>query len=396
MVKPSIVGSSYAKKINDEYRQTNSHFISLRERLQESLQGADEFALTAMVVEVKRRVNKRGWTKFEDMALCNAIPASMDKILIDTTMQRAVNFSHILDILNNFRETMVMAIQVYEDPEKPGYYIAWDGQHTAVALYILATKVFGQRVADLKIPVVIYSVKQKAEIRRNFILLNGEAKSLLDYIDLWRQMVCGVLIDGNEEDKVWVAAAEKQAYFERAGLFATDKKFGDHNEEGAFTLLADTICSTSEKSLKHPEVTRMFCDYWIAMKALTGQQRAVDAKEARQLYEFFNLCYAQGIKVDEDYIIEFTQFCKDYFECDWNAKGAFWDKVSQAYENWYVKSNPDGEIDPKTGDIKIHGNKKEFICGAPFLLAQLNKSTKLKLPTYDSDSSFVPSKKDLW
>ena len=383
--------SEYAAKVNSEYRHSESHFISLRERLQESLQGSNEFALTAMVSEFKRRFKK--WAKFEAMALCKAIMVPMDKILIDTTMQRAVNFLHILNILNSFKETMVMAIQVYEDPEKPGYYIAWDGQHTAIALYILATKVFGQRAAELMVPVVIYSVKQKAEIRRNFILLNGEAKSMLDFIDLWRQMVCGVLID-DADDPIWVQAAKKQAHFARAGLFATDKKFGDHEEEGAFTLLADTICSKSDKTLKHVEVTRMFCDYWIAMKALTGENRAVDAKEARQLYEFFDHCYTQDITVDNDYIIEFTQFCKDYFECDWNAKGAFWDKVSQAYENWYIKSNPDGDIDPKTGGIKIRGFSKEFSCGGPFLLAQLKKSTKLKLPTFDS--SFVPAKKDLW
>ena len=383
--------SEYAKKINEEYRHSESHFISLRERLQESLLGQNEFALTAVVAEFKRRFKK--WTKFGDMKLCRAIMVPMDKILIDTTMQRAVNFLHILNIMNSFKETMIMAIQVYEDPEKPGYYIAWDGQHTAIVLYILATKIFGQRVAELMVPVVVYSVKQKAEIRRNFILLNGEAKSMLDFIDLWRQMVCGVEID-KADDPIWVQAHQKQAHFERAGLFATDKKFGDHDKPGAFTLLADTICSKSDKTLKDVEVTRMFCDYWVAMKALTGQDRAVDAKEARQLYEYFDHCYTQNITVDENYIIEFTQFCKDYFECDWNAKGAYWDKVSDAYGAWYKKSNPDGDIDPRTDEIKIRGFSKEFSCGGPFLIAQLKKSTKLKVPTFES--SFTPAKKDLW
>lgn len=383
--------SEYAKKINDEYRQTDSHFVSLRERLQESLQGANDQALTAMVSEVKRRFKKLMWEKFEDLALCKAIMVPMDKILIDTTMQRAVNFTHILSILNYFKETMVMAIQVYEDPEKPGYYIAWDGQHTAVTLYILATKVFGQRVADLMVPVVVYSVKQKAEIRRNFILLNGEAKSMLDYIDKWRQMVHGVMCDG-ADDPVWAEAAKKQEYFERAGLFATDKKFMDHDQAGAFSLLADTICSKTEKTLKPVEVTRMFCDYWIAMKALTGKDRPVDAKEARQLYEYFDHCVSQNIEVDEDYIIEFTQFCNDFFECDWNARGAYWDKVSQAYENWYTKNNPD-DLDEE-GNQRVRGFSKEFSCGGPFLIAQLKKSTKLKTPALDS--AFAPYKKDLW
>ena len=383
--------SEYAAKANAEYRHSESHFVSLRERLQESLQGSNEFMLTAMISEFKRRFKR--WTKFEDMSLCRAIQVPMDKILIDTTMQRAVDFTHILNILNYFKETMVMAIQVYEDPERPGYYIAWDGQHTAITLYVLATKVFGQRVAELMVPVVVYSVKQKADIRRNFILLNGDAKAPLDFIDMWRQMICGVLIDG-ADDPVWVQASEKQAHFERAGLFATDKKFGDHDQPGAFTLLADTVCSKSDKTLKDVAVTRMFCDYWLAMKALTGQDRPVDAKEARQLYEYFDYCHTQGIEVDEEYIIEFAQFCNDYFACDWNAKGAFWDKVELAYNNWYKKSNPDGDIDPKTGEVKVRGFSKEFSTGGPFLLAQLHKSTKLTVPTFDS--SFVPAKKDLW
>ena len=34
--------SDYAAKANAEYRHSESHFVSLRERLQESLQGSNE------------------------------------------------------------------------------------------------------------------------------------------------------------------------------------------------------------------------------------------------------------------------------------------------------------------------------------------------------------------
>ena len=56
-------------------------------------------------------------------------------------MQLEVNMRHILKILT-FSESMVMAIQVYEDESRPGHYIAWDGQHTSIALHIILTKVF--------------------------------------------------------------------------------------------------------------------------------------------------------------------------------------------------------------------------------------------------------------
>ena len=63
----------------------------------------------------------------------------MDAILIDET-QRELNIRHILKILIKCIESMVMAIQVYEDPERHLKYIAWDGQHTIIALFIIQQK----------------------------------------------------------------------------------------------------------------------------------------------------------------------------------------------------------------------------------------------------------------
>lgn len=382
---------SYADKANDFYNQKESHFLSLRERLAESLGDTFEPLLDRIVTEFKRR--HKQWKKFSDLGLCKAIQVPMDRIFIDTTMQRQVNLNHILNILNGFKETMIMAIQVYEDPERPDHYIAWDGQHTAIVLYILATKVFGERIAELMVPVVIYPVKMKSEIRRNFILLNGEAKEPLDFIDMYRQMVCGVRVD-NADDPLWIATELKQTYLEAAGIFVTHEKFGDENEAGAFTLLADTIMSKSEKSLKDPEVTRMFAEYWV----LIHQDRAVDPKEARQLYEFFDACYRAGITVDSEYLQQFAQFTLDYFEADFGARGPFWSKCKMVYDAWYReanKHNPDAERD-EDGEIKVRGFTKEWKCGGPFLLAQLRKSTKLKVPAADNDSDFVPNKSDLW
>jgi hypothetical protein len=383
--------SAYATKVNNFYNQKESHFVSLRERLVESLGDSFEPLLDRMIEEFKRR--HKEWKKFADMQLCQAIQVPMDKILIDTTMQRQVNLNHILNIISYFKETMVMAIQVYKDPEKPGYYIAWDGQHTAIVLYALATKAFGERIAELMVPVVVYNVKQKAEIRRNFILLNGDAKEPLDFIDLWRQMVSGVRVDG-ADDPLWISTELKQSYLESAGIFVTHEKFGDENEVGAFTLLADTIMSKSETNIKDPEVTRMFAEYWV----LINQQRPVAGKEARQLFEFFDACYKAGIEVDSEYLKVFAQFTLDYFDADFSPSGPFWSKCKMVYSAWYRAANannPDAERDDE-GEIKVKGFNKEWKCGGPFLLAQLRKSTKLKVPAVDSDGEFVPSKKELW
>lgn len=377
---------SHAQRVNEQYLQADSHFVTLQERLADALAKAPLFnkQLTAMVDEFKRR-NKQ-WLSFAHLELCKAIMVPMDKILIDTTMQRNLNLRHILKILQYFRSTMAMAIQVYEDPARPGYYIAWDGQHTAISLYIILVKVFGEQTARAMVPVVVYNVKHKLEIRRNFILLNGDAKEELDFIDKYKQQVHGVKTDG-ADDEEWVATAKKNDYLAEAGLFATHAKFGDEDQPGAFTLLADTLMSKSLKTRKDPEVTRMFAEYW----SYLNQDRAVEAKEARQLYEYFNLCFEQKITVDEAYLLEFVAFTKDNFGADFGPDGPFWDKVKIAYTTWYAHANPD--------EYKLSGLRgftTEMRTGIPFLIAQLKKSTKLKTPEFTPNNGFTVKEKDLW
>ena len=383
---------THAQIINARYLNKQSHFITLQQRLNEALKFAPVFnpMLTAVVDEFKRRHTE--WTKFKELELCEAIMVPMDKILIDTTMQRSLNLRHVLKILQFFKSTMAMAIQVYKDDDKPGYYVAWDGQHTAIALYIILTKVFGERTAQAMVPVVVYNVKHKLEIRRNFILLNGDAKEEIDFFDKYKQMVHGVKSDGATDDE-WVEAAIKNDYLAAAGLFATHSKFGDEDQPGAFTLLADTLMSKSVKTRKHPEVTRMFSQYW----AFLNQERPVEAKEARQLYEFFNLCYEQDIKVDDKYLLDFVAFTKDYFDADFSPTGPFWDKVKTAYENWYRSANKGSTDVDANNVIIVRGFTTEMRTGIPFLIAQLKKSTKLKVPKFVPNNGFtVVNKADLW
>ena len=377
---------THAQIINEQYLKSDSHFVTLQERLAEALKTAPLFVglLTGVIDEFKRR--HKDWTTFTDLLLCKAIMVPMDKILIDTTMQRSLNLRHVLNILQHFRSTMTMAIQVYEDASKPGYYIAWDGQHTAISLYIILTKVFGERTAQTMVPVVVYNVKHKLEIRRNFILLNGDAKEELDFIDKYKQMVYGSKVDG-ADDTEWTDTAKKNDYLAAAGLFATHSKFGDEDQPGAFSLLADTLMSKSLKTRKDPDVTRMFATYWTYL----NQQRPVEPKEARQLYEYFNLCFEQGITVDDKYLLEFAAFTKSYFDGDFGPNGPFWDKVKMAYEEWYKKANPESYA-----ESGLRGFTSEMRTGIPFLIAQVSKSTKLKTPTYSANNGFTVAKKDLW
>jgi hypothetical protein len=381
-----------AQKINDLYEVAESNFVTLQERLEKAILKAPFFRsqLEAVVDEFKRRNCSppavRGWTKFSDINICQSIQVSMNAILIDETMQRELNMRHILSILTKFSESMVMAIQVYRDPNKPDNYIAWDGQHTIIALYIILTKVFGERAASTMVPVVVYSSQQKLEIRRNFILLNGDAKETLDFIDTYKQMVYGVKVDGADYSD-WVDTATKNDYLRDAGLFATHAKFGDEDEPGAFTLLADTLMSKTLKTRKHPEVTRMFCQYW----AYLNQSRAVRAKEARQLFEYFNLCFEQKITVDNEYLLKMVAFTKEFFDANFGEDGVFWDKVKDSYTRWYEHANPESYA-----EFGLKGFTTEMRTGVPFLIAQMNKSTTLKTPKYAPNNGFTVSAKDLW
>ena len=387
----ALPSTTYANFVNNQYLQNSSNYVTLQSRLNQELQRNPAFKgmLDAAVAEFKRR--NPSWKKFGDLKLCKALHTTLDLILIDTTLQRPLIMLHILNILANFQETMIMPIQVYESPDQPGRYLAWDGQHTAIVLYIILTKCFGQTLASAMIPIVVYNVTQKLEIRRNFIKLNGEAKEPVDFIEIFKQHVLGVKIDG-ATDKDWVESAQKNDYFANAGLFATHQKYGDQHNDGAFTLLSGTLMHKSAKVRKDPEVTRMFAEYWNYL----GEQRPVDAKEARQLYEYFDACYQQNIRVDSKYLIEMAAFTKQYFEADFSESGMFWSKVKDAYTNWYLKKNADSSDLDKDGNIVIRGFTTEWKCGGPFLIAQIKKSTKLKTPAFVPNNGFQVDKKDLW
>jgi hypothetical protein len=381
-----MTSRTHADKVNQQYNQTGSDPISLERRLTDSLALKPVFnnMLIGVVDEFKRR-NKQ-FKSLKDIELCKSVDATLDQILIDTTMQRELNFNHVKGILSQFRNTMVMPIQVYEDPGYPGKYIAWDGQHTAVALFIIATKVFGERAAKMIVPVAVYPTHEKLEIRRNFILLNGDAKEPLDFIDTFKQMIFGVRVDG-ADDSNWIKANQKQTHLEQAGLFATNSKFGDEDKAGAFTLLADTIMTKNLNKAKDPQVTKYFAGYWSMLNA----DRPVQAKEARQMYEYFDACYQQDIKVDIDYIRELVGFTKEYFDANFSETGSFWDKVKMSYTRWYEAANPESYA-----EHGLKGFTTEWRCGGPFLIEQIKKSTNLKTPTYSPNNGYTVKSEDLW
>lgn len=370
--------STYADQFNAQYAKSESHFVDLAERFNQFCDDNASVEFRMMTREFRRR--HPDFKEIQDVKkrLCCAMTGKLSQIEIDVTMQRLLNLSAVLNMFANFKPTKVMPIQCYEDPERPGKFIAWDGQHTAILLYVLCTMVFEINPADLDVPIVVYDVTSKAEIRENFIGLNGEDKLPLDAIDIFQQMIYGVRVDGSENPS-WVQAELKQQMLEQHKLFVTADKFDNTKEVGAISRLTEI-----EKA--SPQVVKQFGIYWSAIR----KQRAVDPKEIYMMMSWLMLAEIQGIEVDENYLFDIADMNLGFFDANFSPSGAFWAKCETAYENWHEKRYHGWDWAPEPA------MQKQPTHGLPFFNAQIEKSLGRKVPEYHANNGFTPDEKDLW
>ena len=367
----------YADSFNAQYVKSDSHCVDLASRFNTFCDESKAIEFRMMTREFRRRNPNFKTIQDVHKRIARALPAQLSDIEIDTTMQRLLNLEHVLGMLENFKATKVQPIQVYEDPERPGKYIAWDGQHTAILLYILAVMVFEIAPADFEIPVVVYDVTTKAEIRENFVGLNGEDKLPLDAIDLFQQKVFGVRVDGSKKPD-WILAEQKQCMLEKHKLFATSDKFDNTHEVGAISRMA-------ELDKASPAVVEQFGIYWSAIR----KQRSVDAKEIFMMMTWFMLAEVQNVKIDTDYILDLADMNMSLFDANFAPSGGFWAKCETAYENWYQTSpQAAAGFEPSMQKMPSHG--------IPFLNAQIKKSLGRKVPQFVANNGFTPNEKDLW
>lgn len=367
---------TYADQFNAQYAKSDSHFVDLAERFD---QFCDENA--SIEFRMMSREFRRRYPQFKNIndikkRLCRGEHTTLDKILIDVTMQRLLNLGHVLKMLADFKATKVMPIQVYEDPDIPGKYVAWDGQHTAILLYVLCAMVFEINPAELEVPIVVYDVSTKAEIRENFIGLNGEDKLPLDAIDIFQQMVYGVRVDGSEKPN-WLEAERKQQMLEKHKLFVTADKFDNTDEVGAISRLQEIMQAS-------PAAIEKFGIYWSAIR----KQRSVQPKEILMMLTWFMMAEMQEVEVDENYIYDLADMNLALFDANFSPTGAFWSKAETAYENWYEKQPQSAWQEPAMQKQPSHG--------LPFFNAQIKKTLGRETPSYSANNGFTPSEEDLW
>jgi hypothetical protein len=330
------------------------------------------------IAEFKRRnPNIKQWNQ---LMLAEAKSARMIDVQIDGTMQRELDIQWVLKIVNQFLATMVVPIQVYRDPTDPSKYIAWDGQHTLLALWVVAN-IVGADPATIEIPVNVYQSSLKAQMRGNFLSLNSaEGKKALEAIDHWIQQIYGVRLDGSTNPQ-WVATELKQKHLETNGLFATSKKFGDEDQVGAVSRLQE-INKLSIDAVGH------LARYLNNVISSTAAGRPVDEKEMVMMAHYFHRAEMNGIKIDNQYVDDLSATTCALFNADFSPEGPFWLQVKTAYENWHATQPV-----YNTGIVRC---KKEPLHGFPFLVAQLNKSFLHRVPMNDSNSGFYPDSNDLF
>ena len=398
--------ATYASQVNAKYHSTQSHFVDLKDRWNQTMSLYPLNTQATIRSTLKRNI--QGWIVrhpnvklFSHMPICRAETVRLSDIIIDTTMQRQLNISWVLEIIEKWRSWQAMPVQVYTvapdaDTELvylgKGLYASWDGQHTAMAFYVIAVFILGLDPRDVDIPVVVYDVKTKAEIRNNFIESNTEGgKKLLDKIDIFQQQVYGVRVDGATYPE-WLEVEKKQQYLEAADLFLTDKKFGDTDQPGAISRVEDIVSRKVS-----PEIVRQFCVY--AQTVLGFTPRAINTKEAPIILGFLKMAQGDNVTYTDDEVRSLAQLCHQLFSADFDEAGAFWAQLETAYLNWWegYYANHDVSMRPERPRMN-----KDWTQGGTFFWHLLKKRWKdaaglpMHMPRLNIQTQFYPDAKDLF
>jgi hypothetical protein len=393
---------SYAASKNARYKNTSSNLVDLATRLKDTVNSLPIQAQRNWQSKLNQalrvfKANHPGLKSINDISkfrLCKSLTCKLKDIQIDTTMQREPNLTWIATIIENFRAYQAQPIQVYATSS--GGMGAWDGQHTSMALYLISVIGLGEKFEDVQVPINIYDILSRGEIRSNFITSNtsvgkNAGKKALDLIDLYMQMIYGVEID-NVTEPEWVDAHAKWQYIAAGNMFLTADKFGDSTQPGAISRLNEINDSSVE-------VVRKFSVYGSYVVAL--QQRSINTKEIPIIMEFLNLCEQQDISYSDEVIEDLAQHCIDLFDANFDADSVFWEQAHQANVNAYNKANQ---------NVPLHlwpqapRNQKNVAQGMSFLWHQFQKTWVPTQKTLDPNFCFpkqpfgvyVPAKQDLF
>lgn len=285
---------SYATTINATLNRTAHDVVTIEQRFTRLLATNKEFRDGLQIACKTFSLNNPNIKTWADLRLPKGLTASMASIKIDTTQQREVNAKHLLKIIKKFNRMVVQSLCVNESQEDQCMNV-WDGQHTVLALYIIAKHILKiESLEDIMVPVTIYEPDYPSQTREAFIELNSTARSPFDYVDHFRQHVMARRVDN---DPKYEMAHRKQLALEAVGMFVTHEKFNDEDQPGAFSNMSD-FKNDKDYSLK---VHSGYCQ-WVL--ATCGGSRTVTRPtggiESYQVYKFLLMCEKAKIDFSKD------------------------------------------------------------------------------------------------
>ena len=394
--------TAYAQARNGRFTNSSSNLVDLVKRLNDTVAAMPLAAQRNWRAGLKKaladfRKNNPNVKNFDrtNFPLCKAIDKNLCQIVIDTTMQREPDLKWVLHIISNFRAYQAQPIQVYDAGE--GVYGGWDGQHTALALYLIAVFGLGMKFEDVMVPVNEYALQTRGQLRGTFISNNSTTgkmagKKPLDLIDIVQQMIYGVECDGVTEQE-WTDMHAKWQYLRDAGMFLTAEKFGDTGETGAISRLNELYDASVEVVRKFA----VYGEYVIANQATVRNLRPINTKEIPIIIEFLNMCEIDNIDLTDDNIRSLAQHCIDLFDANFDAKGPYWEQVYTAVVNAWTKYNKANKI-PKQAWGDQPKNSKNVPMGISFFWHQLTTTwaptCKVKMPKRPN-YTYQPDAKDL-
>jgi hypothetical protein len=394
---PVVQAQSYATQKNAQYKNEATIFVDLDKRLKDAIANLPHFRAIGLRGNLssacKSWMEKFSHVKeFSDLNLVKTLTVPLSDILIDITMQRKLDLAWVILILMKFREVQAQPLQVYQVVDTTGdlgyyptgdsLYASWDAQHTGVVFYIIAVWILKLDPTKVMVPVNIYPVKMKSEIRQNFVSTNSvDGKKLLEDIDLFMQMVFGVRLDGND-NPTWKEAEIKQQYLEQADLFVTNEKFADTDQPGAISRM-------QEINHYSPDIIRKFCLY----SSTIPVPRPIASQEIEILCKFFDLAKKAGIDYTDQEVLDIGNHLHLLFDSNFHESSPFWEKVRTAYMNWWDDFYRGVVEDRRPSNPRLSKNQNT---GIPFLWHQMRKTLPaMRLPRMPA-SSFIPAAKDLY
>lgn len=360
----SVQLNTYAARINQSYHTDDDRFITVPERLNEMFQKDPELEVILKSL-AQGMVAAMGYSSYTEMlsymvgmGVKEYYPASI--VDINDTMQRWPDRENLLNIVGGFDASYVNRIRTYLDSHRSDIeslvtttpkaaeldsadqlamlrnrHVAWDGQHTVLALYVIGHYGFGLEIDQILVPVDEYPGDDRSAIRRRFVEFNsGKTSKKLDNIDLYKQYVAGMRHDKVQE--FWnLRCYTMQTYFEKYGYFATDEKFGDEKRAGAWSRMTEVF------NRNFPvEVFERVMYY----HSISNNNQPFAPLEIDNLSVFFRQCLNDGIKLTNEYLDEINRIMTRVTQNTWAVGSVKHRKVQDAYQSHVDKEKAAGRL----------------------------------------------------